>query len=227
MIASLGPREWPGPARPGRGTGVEFPGPPPYRPGFPPPQSVPLGDHPLRPDSLEAAVFDKLLARRTIFLRSVLDWDAGTLVAAQLMALDADGGEPVLLVVNSGGGPIDAATGLLDTMGLVRCPIDTTCLGHADGTAAVVVAAGTGRRRAGPGASFRLRFPDLDASGPASRLREEIERARALQDALIDRVAEITGQSRALVARDAERGRVLGATDAVAYGLIDEVATTV
>jgi ATP-dependent Clp protease protease subunit len=146
-------------------------------------------------------------------------------VAAQLMTLDADGDEPITLLVNCPGGPLDAAATVLDTMALVRGPVETTCLGQAVGTAAVVVAAGTGRRRAGPGARFSLRLPSVELSGPASRLRDEVAHVARLHDMVVDHLARATGQDRRLVARDVERGRSLSAPDAVTYGLVDELVT--
>jgi ATP-dependent Clp protease protease subunit len=185
---------------------------------------VPFPGEPAAPAGFESTIYADLLERRIVFVRDRLDHDAATLLTAQLMALDADGTSPVTLVVNSAGGPADAVTGLLDTIDLVRCPVDTSCVGRAEGTAAVVVAAGTGRRRCGPGATFRLRLPDLEAAGPADRLRRDVESATLVQRALIDRLAAVTGQSRVLVARDVDRGRVLTADEALAYGLVDEVA---
>jgi mono/diheme cytochrome c family protein len=74
------------------------------------------------------------------------------------------------------------------------------------------------------GKSGALRFPDLEAGGPADRLQREVENATQLQRTLVDRLVAITRQSRALVARDVERGRMLTAEEAVAYGLVDEVS---
>jgi ATP-dependent Clp protease protease subunit len=184
------------------------------------------GEPPTGPGTFESGVYADLLERRIVFVRERLDHDAAMLVTAQLMALDADDSAPVTLVVNSGGGPADAVVGVLDTIDLLRCPVDTSCVGRAEGTAAVIVAAGTGRRRCGPGATFRLRLPDLEAAGPADRLRRDVESATQLQRGLVDRLAAITGQSRALVARDVDRGRLLTADEAVAYGLVDEVSGT-
>jgi ATP-dependent Clp protease, protease subunit len=214
------------------------PGPPPevpVPPGFPhrgpgsPPVYPPVPQVPIpgltpAPGDFGSTIYAELLERRIVFVRDPLDHEAATLVAAQLMALDADGSAPVTLVVNSGGGPVDAVGGVLDIIDLLQCTVDVNCVGHAEGTAAVVVAAGTGRRRCGPGATFRLRLPDLEAAGPADRLRRDVESATLLQGRLVDRLAAITGQSRALVARDVERGRLLTADEAVAYGLIDEVS---
>ena len=151
------------------------------------------------------------------------------MVAAQMMTLDADAesdeAEPMTLLVNSPGGPLDAVGAILDTIDLVRVPVDTSCLGQAVGTAALVVAAGTGRRRAGPGALFRLRLPDVELSGTARRLGDEVADHRRLHDSVVDRLVAATGQERRLIVRDLERGRALSADDAVAYGLIDEIAT--
>lgn len=224
MTASLppwlppeGPSEVPvPPGFPHRG-----PGP---RPVYPPVPQVPFPDEPAAAGAFESTVYTELLERRIVFVRDRLDHDTATLVTAQLMTLDSDDTSPVTLVVNSGGGPVDAVAGLLDTIDLVRCPVDTSCVGRAEGTAAVVVAAGTGRRRCGRGATFRLRLPDLEAAGPADRLRRDVESATRVQRELVDRLAAITGQSRALVARDVDRGRLLTADEAVTYGLVDEVA---
>jgi ATP-dependent Clp protease protease subunit len=204
------------------------PGIPPRQPGprpvYPPVPQVPIPGEPPAPGDFGSAIYAELLERRIVFVRNRLDHDAATLVTAQLMTLDADDTTAVTLVVNSRGGPVDAVAGLLDTIGLLRCPVDTSCVGRAEGTAALVVAAGTGRRRCGSGATFRLRLPDLEAAGPADRLRRDVESAAQLQRGLVDRLAAITGQSRALVERDVERGRLLTADEAVSYGLVDEIS---
>lgn len=177
-----------------------------------------------RPDDLRSHVYGQLLGRRTVMLDRALDDDAATHLAAQLMALDADGPDRIELVVNSPGGPLGAAAAVLDTIGLVRGPVDTTCIGRADGTAAVLVGAGTGRRRVGAGVTIRLRLADVEITGPASRLDDDLARHRDLQRALIDRLVAITGQDRRLIERDVESGRHLTADEAVSYGLADEVA---
>lgn len=175
------------------------------------------------PRDLRSRVVDDLLARRTVMLDRALDHEAATLVSAQLVALDQAGGEPITLVVNSPGGPVEAAVALLDTMDLVRAPIATTCVGRAEGTAAVVAATGTGRRRIGAGARVRLRLADLDLRGPSSRLDRELAYHRELQATLVDRLAAVTGRERHLVERDVDAGRAFTAAEAVAYGLADEV----
>jgi ATP-dependent Clp protease, protease subunit len=223
MTAGLPP--WLPPERPAEVPAPPgFPPPGPGRPVYPPVPQVPIPGEPAAGRGFESTIYTELLERRIVFVRDRLDHDTATLVTAQLMTLDAEDTSPVTLVVNSAGGPVDAVAGILDTIDLVQCPVDTSCVGRAEGTAAVVVAAGTGRRRCGRGATFRLRLPDLEAAGPADRLRRDVETATRVQRELVDRLAAITGQSRALVARDVERGRLLTADEAVTYGLVDEVS---
>jgi ATP-dependent Clp endopeptidase proteolytic subunit ClpP len=219
------PPEVPPPRRPDVPSPPERPGHP--HPGYPPIPTVPMP--PPRPpapeplDDLRSRVYDQLLARRTVVLDRALDGETAMFVAAQLMTLDAEGTERITLIVNSPGGPLDAAATVLDTIDLVRGPVDTTCLGQAGGTAAVVVAAGTGRRRVGASAQLQLRLPEVELAGTATRVGDEAAHLRRLHDAIVDRLAAATGQDRCLLARDVDRGRVLPAPDAVAYGLVDEV----
>jgi ATP-dependent Clp protease, protease subunit len=202
--------------------GPDRPDPWPPTPSTPPTPAVPVVPV---PDDLRSRVYDELLSRRTVLLDRPLETETAMWVSAQVIALDADGDGPIELIVNSPGGPLDAAAALLDTMDVARSPINTVCLGQATGTAAVVVAAGTGRRRAGATARLQLRLPEAAVAGTATRLADEVASLRQLHDATIDRLAAVTGQTRQLIERDVERGRVLAGEQAVAYGLVDEVAS--
>ncbi len=217
------------PRVPGLPPEVPFPPVPgpswPDRPGGPGGPAAPMPPLVAPPPGgdMRSKVYEHLLARRTVMLDRPLDDEAATLVAAQLMSLDAESAETITLLVNSPGGSLGAAAAVLDTIDLVRGVVDTTCLGQAVGTAAVIVAAGTGRRRMGAGAQLRLRLADVELSGPAGRLEADLGQMRLLRQALVDRLVTITGQDRRLVERDIDAGRALTAHDAVAYGLVDEV----
>lgn len=230
MSAASGPDRPPFPGVPPE---VPFPpGPdrPPWQPGpstppMPPVPVVPVPGAPAPADDLRSRIYDQLLSRRTVLLDRPLDGETSMWVTAQLMTLDADGDDPIELIVNSPGGPLDAASAVLDTIDLVRGPIDTVCLGQAIGTAAIVVAGGTGRRRAGAMARLQLRLPDVSVAGTATHLADEVAALNRLHRTMIDRLAAATGQTRQLVERDVERGRMLAGEDAVAYGLVDEIAS--
>ncbi len=72
--------------------------------------------------------------------------------------------------------------------------------------------------------ALQLTEPKVEFEGSA-RLLEQLAQAHADQWATFcQRLAEASGQSVASVADDAARGRYLTASEAVAYGLVDEVA---
>ena len=168
--------------------------------------------------------FDRLLERRTAFLRGPLDDAAANRLAAELMTLDATGDGEITLLVNSEGGLIECLFAVSDTMALLRSPVATTCIGQASGTAAVVVALGTATRRVSARARLTLRVPAASGgSGTAGDLLRQAEMAadRRRQVALL--VAGATGRSLEAAADDLDHGAWLTPEQAVAGGLADEV----
>jgi len=169
--------------------------------------------------------FHRLLERRTAFLRGPLDDAAANRLAAELMTLDATGEGEITLLVNSDGGPVECLFPVSDTMALLRSPVATTCLGQASGTAAVVVALGTARRRAASSARLSLRVPRSGGGeGTAGHLRQQADLAadRRRQVALL--VAGATGRTLEAAAHDLDDGPFLSPDEAITLGLIDEVA---
>ena len=166
----------------------------------------------------------RLFERRTVLLGGPLDAEAATRLAASLMTLDAEGDDTIRLLVNSPGGPLECAFPVIDTLDLLRAPVEATCIGQAQGTAAAVVACAGGRRRAAPSARLSLRLAGSSLEGPAGRLERDAAELLALRDRLVDRVAAATGRPRHEVAAATEDGGLLPAAEAVAAGLVDEVA---
>nr|WP_046587546.1 ATP-dependent Clp protease proteolytic subunit [Streptomyces mangrovisoli] len=172
--------------------------------------------------------YEKLLGERIVLLGTEIDDAAANDVVARLVHLEHQAPDrDISLYVNSPGGSFEAMTAIYDTMRFVACQVATVCLGQAGTAAAVLLAAGApGRRSMLPGARVLLRRPELpervegSASDLAVRAREAL-RTRALLEEMLGRH---TGRGRGEVGEDIERGRVLPAREAVAYGLVDRVA---
>jgi ATP-dependent Clp protease protease subunit len=169
--------------------------------------------------------FAQLFARRSAWLRGTLDQASASRLCAELIALDHEGPDPIELIINSSGGPVDAALTVIDTLDLLAAPVATLCLGQAVGTAAAVLACGRGSRRATPTARLGLRLGSSEMSGTASVLRDHAEQLEFLRDQLAVRLATATGQLPAMLAIDLDEGHFMTADQAVGYGLIDEIAT--
>jgi ATP-dependent Clp protease, protease subunit len=166
----------------------------------------------------------RLFERRRILLSGPLDRPASDVLCAQLMALDGASAEDVEVIINSPGGPLAELSALLDVVELMRARVATTCVGAARGTAAILLACGTGRRRAGPHATVSLRVEHAEAlAGTAAditRQAEELDRLRVLlQQALV----AATAQDEATIAAELDHGGIHDAEGARALGVIDEV----
>ncbi|MGW2620698.1 ATP-dependent Clp protease proteolytic subunit [Streptomyces sp. NPDC001500] len=171
--------------------------------------------------------YAKLLEERIVFLGTPIDDVSAGDVTAQLMYLEyQDPDRDIALYINSPGGSFSAMTALYDTIRFVTCDVATTCLGRAESSAAVLLAAGApGKRFALPGARMTIRQPALPGpvEGPTSDLAlqaDELARTRAALEAMLVRH---TGRDAGQVAADVERDLFLTAQEAVEYGLVDGI----
>jgi ATP-dependent Clp protease protease subunit len=165
---------------------------------------------------------ERLFARRMVLLTGRLDDAAAARAAAELVALDAAGGEPVTLHVDVPDGTLEAAFVVIDTLDLVRARVHAHCRGRAGGPAVGVIAVAD-RRTASPHAGFRLSQPTVTLAGTADQLAARGRQQRDLLGRFEARLARATGRPVEDVALDLRRGRYLDAGEALAYGLIDAI----
>ena len=170
-------------------------------------------------------VYSRLLADRIVYLGTGIDDGVANVVIAQLLHLENDQPDaPISLYVNSPGGDIPATLAIYDAMQFVRARVDTTCVGQAVASAAVLLAGGAaGHRTILPHARVVLHAPAAQGRGTIPDLileAEDVARVRALQEGILGRH---TGRGAEQVRRDTERELVLDAEAAVAYGVVDAV----
>ncbi|MDO4717136.1 MAG: ATP-dependent Clp protease proteolytic subunit [Propionibacteriaceae bacterium] len=173
--------------------------------------------------------FTKLFEDRVIFLGTPISDDVANAVMAQLLSLQSmDPERPISMYINSPGGSFTALTAIYDTMRYVKPPVHTICLGQAASAAAVLLAAGEkGQRLALPNSRILIHQPATEGGyGQSSDLEiqaREILRIRALMENML---AADTGQSVEKVSRDIERDKYLTAQEAVEYGIVDDILTS-
>jgi ATP-dependent Clp protease protease subunit len=201
---------------------IPYPFPPlrelPERQG---PLMVPIVYEPTGRDPLR-----RLYERRRVLLGGTLDAAAATAVAAELMSLDGRSGRDIELLVNSPGGPLDEVFAVLDVITLARAPVNVTCFGRALGTAAVVLACGTGTRRATPNATVSLRCgEETSLFGSAREAEQRAEHERQVRDRLRRILAERTGLPADRIDHELDGGAHLDSAAALELGIIDEIVT--
>ncbi|MGD0380890.1 MAG: ATP-dependent Clp protease proteolytic subunit [Acidimicrobiales bacterium] len=188
----------------------------------PPAAPQPGAPRPEYPGRLSAR--DRLFDQRVVFLWGYLDSALASHLSAELMTLDATGDDPIQLHIDSPGGTLEAAMCLIDVIDLLGVELTATCIGQAAGPALgpLVVAH---HRRATPHARFRLCEPVFELSGPARDLEAWAAHNRAHLRQFTERLAATLGSSPEALERDLAAGRFLDATQALEYGLIDEICS--
>ena len=173
--------------------------------------------------------YTKLFEDRIIFLGTPISDDIANAVMAQLLCLQQmDAERDIEIYINSPGGSFTALTAIYDTMRYIKPDVRTVCLGQAASAAAVILAAGTkGKRLALPNSRILIHQPATEGGyGQSSDIEiqaREILRIRSLMEQML---AEDTGKSTEEVSRDIERDKYLTAEQALEYGIIDEVLTS-
>ncbi len=173
--------------------------------------------------------YTKLFEDRIIFLGTPISDDIANAVMAQLLCLQQmDAERDIEIYINSPGGSFTALTAIYDTMRYIKPDVRTVCLGQAASAAAVILAAGTkGKRLALPNSRILIHQPATEGGyGQSSDIEiqaKEILRIRSLMEEML---ATDTGKAPEEVSRDIERDKYLTAEQALEYGIIDEVLTS-
>jgi ATP-dependent Clp protease, protease subunit len=173
-------------------------------------------------------VYSRLLSERIVFLGTEIDDGVANVVMAQLLHLESVSPDlEISLYINSPGGSYSALTAIYDTMQFIRCDVATICMGQASSAAAVLLAAGApGRRAVLRHAKVLLHQPSSQAQGALPDLAiqaKEVARVRAEVDEILSRH---TGHPVAKIRNDTDRNKTFNASQAVDYGLADEVITS-
>jgi ATP-dependent Clp protease protease subunit len=171
-------------------------------------------------------IYSRLLADRIIFLGMPVDDQIANVVMAQLLHLESEDPEQdVNIYINSPGGSVSAGLAIYDTMRFVKCDVATTALGMAASMGAFLLAAGTkGKRSALPNTRILLHQPSVGGlGGQISDVEIHARELMRTKERMNDLLAEMTGQPADKVEHDTDRDYMLGAEEAVEYGVIDRV----
>lgn len=170
-------------------------------------------------------LYSRLLKEHIIFLGTPIDDTIANLVSAQLLHLESENPDKdINIYINSPGGDITALFAIYDTMQYIKAEITTICFGQAASAAAVLLAAGTkGKRLALPHARVLLHQPYAQGGGQATDIEIQAKEILRMRNLLEEVLANHTGQTKEQVKADTERDFVLSATEALEYGIIDEV----
>ena len=171
-------------------------------------------------------IYSRLLRDSIIFIGTPIDDNVANLVTAQLLFLEAEDPErDISLYINSPGGSISAGLAVYDTIQFIRNDVTTICVGQAASMAAVLLAAGSPKKRFSlPHSRILIHQPWMSGlQGQATDIdihAREILRIRTILNKIL---ALHTGQPLERIEKDVERDYIMTADQSKEYGIIDEV----
>ena len=170
-------------------------------------------------------IYSRLLKERVIFLVGGIDDHVANVVVAQMLFLEAENPEKdISLYINSPGGIVTAGMAIYDTMQYIKPDVSTICVGQACSLGVLLLAAGAkGKRYALPNARVMIHQPSGGSQGQATDIEIQAREILTLRQRLNEVLANHTGQSLDVIARDTERDNFKSAEAAREYGLVDEV----
>ena len=170
-------------------------------------------------------IYSRLLKDRIVFIGSEINDEVANSVIAQLLFLEAENPEKEISVyINSPGGNITSGLGIYDTMQLISSDITTICVGQAASMAAVLLAAGTeGKRYSLPNARIIIHQPYGGIKGQATDIEIKAKEILRMRENINDILALHTKQPKKKIQDDVERDFIMTPSQAVEYGIIDEI----
>jgi len=169
-----------------------------------------------------------LYRNRIVFLFGEVDQEAASDIVPRLLVMNSLGQEPIKLYINSPGGEISAGMAIYDTMCFIEAPVYTICIGQAASMAAWILAAGaTGNRLASENSQIMIHQGRTTLGGTLSDIRVNMREFDKVEQRLIRILARHTGKEEDFIAKVIERDYWMTPQEAMEFGIIDRVVTSI
>jgi len=170
------------------------------------------------------------LKRRRVFLWGVVDDKSMEKAINQVLLLDAmDPGKEIDLYINSPGGSVTAGLSLLDIMTTIQSPVNTICMGLAASMGSMLLSQGVkGKRKIFPNGRVMIHQPSIGGvQGQAIELEITAKQIVKTRRILAEILAQNCNQPVDKILKDFDRDYWMDANEAIAYGIVHEILTSI
>jgi ATP-dependent Clp protease, protease subunit len=170
-------------------------------------------------------IYSRLLKDRIIFLGTAINDEVANLLIAQLLFLESeDPDKDINFYINSPGGVVTAGMAVYDTMQYVKPDITTVCIGQAASMGAVLLAAGSAKKRYSlPNSRIMIHQPMGGFQGQASDIAIQAKEILRMKENLNEILQSHTGRKLERIQKDTDRDFFMSGVDAKEYGIVDHV----
>ena len=173
------------------------------------------------------SMMDRLLETRTITIFGEINMKLAQEVTEKLMLLAADSDDDIKIFINSPGGHVESGDTIFDMIRFVKPRVKIVGTGWVASAGALIYAAAEREDRYSlPNTRFLLHQPMGGVRGQAQDIAIEAEEIIKMRERLNRIFSEQTGQPLEKVSKDTDRNFWMGAKQAVEYGLVGHVVST-
>ena len=180
-------------------------------------------------DEAASAQVDKLFFKsRNVIITGGIDDKLARRTVAHLLALAQDSDDPINLFISSPGGHVESGDMVHDMIQFIRPTV--RCIGSgwvASAGALIFVGAKRENRFCLPNTRFLLHQPSGGIGGQVTDMQIQANQIRIMRDRFHHLFAEATGQTPERIAEDTQRDFWLNTDEAIEYGLLGKVITSV
>lgn len=177
---------------------------------------------------IDADLTTRLFQQRIVVLGDTLDSNLGNRLCSQLLMLAAE--DPVHDIgfwINSPGGSVSAMLAIMDVIRAIPNDVSTLAVGIAASAGQFLLTAGTpGKRGALAHARILMHQGSSGIGGTAVDIELQADDLRFTRDTVLGITAASTGQPLSRIEEDSLRDRWYTAEQAIEYGFIDRIVTS-
>lgn len=179
---------------------------------------------------IDNKIDEALLKARRIFFCDAVDMDSAKDAIRKLWYLElSDPGKPILLVINSPGGSVDAGFAIWDQVQMITSPVTTLVTGLAASMGSIMsLCAAPKKRFATPHARIMIHQPSIMGlvRGQATDLAIQAEEIIKTRKGLVDIYVKATGKDAKTIEKALDRDRWFSAKEALDFGLLDGIVSS-
>lgn len=179
---------------------------------------------------IDTKIDEALLKARRIFFCDVVDMNSAKETIRKLWYLELqDPGKPILFVINSPGGSIDAGFAIWDQVQMISSPVTTLVTGLAASMGSILSLCGAPKKRfATPNSRIMIHQPRVMGviQGQATDLSIQAEEILKTRRQLVDIYVQATGKDAKEIDKALDRDRWFSAQEALNFGLLNGIVTS-
>lgn len=179
---------------------------------------------------LKDRIDDSILQSRRLFICDGISNALAEDIIKKIWFLEQNSpGKPILLILNSPGGSVDAGFAIWDQLKMISSPVTTLVTGMAASMASILMlAAAPGKRFATPKARVMIHQPSLSGviQGQATDLEIQAKEILKTKKMLIEMYIEATGKPYDMIEKAIDRDTWYSATEAKEFGLINQIVNS-